>query len=183
MNNVIATAKELSARLIACGVSPDTADMCLSTRIRRCDGSFIAKKHQTTNLWTGYPCHRTTSGDEELENIPAWSLGRLLSDVLPKHLDNFPFKKWYPPFDEDWEIERKTLIEEINGDVKLHFFAGLWFVDYTWDGFSGRVPQSANPIEAVVLAIELLHANGYKFSIPKTQITDERQCKDGRHES
>lgn len=173
MNNVIATAKELSARLIACGVPPDTADMFYQTPIT------VSQKATREDILL---VRRT---DETLfdTDIPAWSLGRLLTDVLPKHLDNFPFKKWYPPFDEDWEIERKTLIEEINGDVKLHFFAGLWFVDYTWDGFSGRVPQSSNPIEAVVLAIELLYANGYKFSTPKTQITDERQCKDGRHES
>lgn len=33
MNNVIATTKELSARLMTCGVSPDTADMFYQTPI------------------------------------------------------------------------------------------------------------------------------------------------------
>lgn len=80
---MIATTKEQSARLLQCGVPAKTADMCLSTRTRKSDGSFVAKKHQTTNLWVGYPCWRTTSGDEELENVPAWSLSRLM-ELLPK---------------------------------------------------------------------------------------------------
>lgn len=84
--NLVATTRSQSARLIQCGVSADTADMCLSTRTRRYDGTFIAKKHQTTNLWIGYPCRRTTSGDEELENTPAWSLSALLG-LLPKEID------------------------------------------------------------------------------------------------
>lgn len=83
----IATTKEQSARLLACGVSPDTADMCLSTRTRKSDGTFISSKKQTTNLWIGYPCRRSTSGDEELENIPAWSLSALLA-VLLEEIDS-----------------------------------------------------------------------------------------------
>lgn len=85
MNQQISTDRSQSQRLLACGVPADTADMCLSTRTRKCDGTFIAKKHQTTNLWVGYPCRRTTSGDEELENIPAWSLSALLG-LLPKEI-------------------------------------------------------------------------------------------------
>lgn len=82
---MICTTKEQSARLLQCGVPADTADMCLSTRTRKSDGTFIAKKHQTTNLWVGYPCWRITSGDEELENVPAWSLSALLG-LLPKEM-------------------------------------------------------------------------------------------------
>ena len=81
----IATNKDQSERLKQCGVDPKTADMCLSTRTRRIDGTPIAKKRQTTNLWIGYPCRRTTSGDEELENLPAWSLSALLA-ILPEKI-------------------------------------------------------------------------------------------------
>lgn len=90
---MIATTKEQSARLLQCGVPAKTADMCLSTRTRKSDGSFVAKKHQTTNLWVGYPCWRTTSGDEELENVPAWSLSRLM-ELLPKEIDidGYPYR-------------------------------------------------------------------------------------------
>lgn len=85
MKTNIATTRDQSARLLQCGVPAESADMCLSTRTRRSDGSFIAKKHQTTNLWVGYPCWRTTSGDEELDNVPAFSLGALLG-LFPKEM-------------------------------------------------------------------------------------------------
>ena len=126
MKSQIATTKEQSARLLACGVSPDTADMCLSTRTRNSDGSFIAKKHQTTNLWVGYPCWRTISGDEELENIPAWSLSALLA-VLPKEinrgnpLDGLWIEK-SPASNHDWHISN---LDSNNGDYTETFAPSL----------------------------------------------------------
>lgn len=45
----IATTREQSDRLLQCGVTADSADMCLSTRTRRCDGSFIAKNNYQLN--------------------------------------------------------------------------------------------------------------------------------------
>lgn len=101
-----------------------------------------------------------------LNPTPAWSLNRLL-DILPKHLDSFSMTKWYSPFiDEYDEIEAVEMDTPsvLDGDVKLCFCGKTWVVDYDWDDFMGYIPQSENPIEAVVLAIELLHANGYKFN-------------------
>lgn len=146
MKNQIATTIEQSQRLIACGVNPDTADM-------------MHTPHSTLS---------TESYNSLLKDrnyIPAWSLSALIDSVLPKHLDDFPFTKWRPPFleDEIWDMESPSVL---NGDVKLYFSDPKWIVDYDWDGFSGTLPQSEDPIEAVVLAIELLHTNGYKLNKP-----------------
>lgn len=143
MNSLIATTKSQAKRLMACGVPNSTADMWWI-------GDMKPYLNVAGSIKPGAP------------HTPAWSLTRLLTDILPKHLDNFPFTKWYPPFleDEIWEMDTPG---ELNGDVQLYCNGTNWIVDYDWDGFTGHLPQSQNPIEAVVLAIELLHANGYKF--------------------
>jgi len=38
-----------------------------------------------------------------------------------------------------------------------------WIIDYEF-GFYGYLPQSPDLIEAAILTIELLYANGYKFA-------------------
>lgn len=133
--NQIATSKEQSLRLLACGVSPETADMCLSTRIRKTDGSFIAKKHRTTNLWVGYSCWRTTSEDEELENIPAWSLSALLA-VLSKEINRSN------PLDGLW-IEKSAATNH------------NWHIS-NLDGNSGDLTETSEPslLEACVRLME-----------------------------
>lgn len=138
MKTNVATTQSQSARLLRCGVSADTADMCLSTRTRRYDGTFIAKKHQTTNLWIGYPCRRTTSGDEELENIPAWSLSALLTKVLPHNISVDKYK-----YKEATEYE-----------------VGCYFT-----GHRDKIAFNAlDPIEACVQLIEWLTENNYKLN-------------------
>lgn len=149
MTTTIATTKEQSDRLIACGISSETADMCIDNY---------------NELWAAP--YKDNQRKDEKGFAPAWSLSRLL-DILPKHLDSFQMTKWYPPFiDEYDEIEAVEMDTPsvLDGDVKLSFCGKTWAVDYDWDGFMGYIPQSENPIEAVVLAIELLHANGYKFN-------------------
>lgn len=140
---MVATTPKQSARLTACGVDPLTADM-------------VYLPYGTLSV-TSF-----SNGLDERQCTPAWSLSALLN-LLPKHLDDFPFTKWRPPFidDEIWEMDSE---ETLNGDVKLYSNGTNWIVDYDWDGFTGTSPQSENPIEAVVLAIELLHANGYDFA-------------------
>ena len=140
----IATTPEQSQRLIACGVNPESADM-----------SYTSEKDSPLTV---VPYKRQWIPNKQ----PAWSLSALLA-LLPKHLDDFPQTKWRPPFleDEIWEMDNEGVL---NGDVKLYSNGTNWIVGYDWDGFSGTLPQSENPIEAVVLAIELLHANGYTFN-------------------
>ncbi|MBD5242094.1 MAG: hypothetical protein HDS59_08470 [Barnesiella sp.] len=142
MKHQIATNPDQSKRLLACGVDPDSADMLLYNN---------ALSVQVRGLGKIPECA-----------TPAWSLSALL-EVMPKHLEDFPLTKWYPPFIEDeiWEMDIPNVL---NGDVKLYSNGTKWIVDYDWDGFNGTLPQSENPIEAVVLAIELLHANGYTLN-------------------
>lgn len=143
----IATTREQSARLLACGIYADTADMI-----------GIEPNY-------GYECEPWSSmqGQDTSGYFPAWSLNALLG-LLPKELNDFPFTKWYEPFDEEWEVRDKATESTINGEVKLYFINGCWIVNYEYDGFTGRLPQSDNPIEACVLAIDLLTANGYKLN-------------------
>lgn len=152
----IATTKEQSGRLIACGVSVDTADV-----------SWIKAKAANKDgySWLLFS-ENFLKPDNSDRCVPAWSLSALL-DILPKHLDSFQMTKWYSPFiDEYDEIEAVEMDTSsvLDGDVKLCFCGKTWAVDYDWGGFIGYLPQSESPIEAVVLAIELLHANGYKFN-------------------
>lgn len=148
MERQIATTREQSDRLLKCGVSAYTADMTLSY----CKGGFYQLM--------ATPFHYGCFDDKD---TPAFSLGCLLG-LLPKELDDFPFAKWYEPFQDGWEISEKDSWITLNGEVRLYFSNGSWIVDYDWDGFQGKLPQSDNPIEACVLAIELLTANGYKLN-------------------
>ena len=148
MKTNIATDSLQSQRLLRCGVSADTADMCLSTRTRRYDGTFIAKKHQTTNLWIGYPCRRTTSGDEELENIPAWSLSALLG-LIPHVIEVYDDGDYY-----------FSLAQEFPASEDYHAaYKYCWADD---DVFVGK--RSSCPIEACVQLVEWLKENNYKLN-------------------
>ncbi len=149
----IATNQEQSRRLLACGIDPETADMMLTPH-----NTLSTEPYKSALSDRGYS--------------PAWSLSALL-ELLPKSLDDFPFTKWYAPFQDDWEISDKDDEGYLNGEVKLYFSYGKWAIDYDWDGFMGRLPQSENSIEAVVLAIELLHSNGYDFHTPAATCKDE----------
>lgn len=147
MKTNIATDYSQSQRLLRCGVLADTADMI-----------GIEPEY-------GYECEPWISmqGQDTRGYFPAWSLSALCG-LLPKELNDFPFTKGYEPFQDGWDISDKESECTINGEVKLYFSGKTWIVDYDWDGFEGRLPQSDNPIEACVLAIELLTANGYKLN-------------------
>lgn len=146
MKTNIATDYSQSQRLLRCGVSADTADMHIDNY---------------GELWASPYKDNQRKGEKDF--TPAWSLSRLL-ELLPKELNDFPFTKWYEPFQDGWDISDIEIKCTINGEVKLYFSGKTWAVDYDWDGFKGRLPQSDDPIEACVLAIELLTANGYKLN-------------------
>lgn len=142
MKTNIATDNLQSQRLLRCGVPAGTADM-IETR----SGNLLDRAQD-------FPF------DETKETL-AWSLSALL-ELLPKEFEySFPFTKWYAPFQDGWDISDKENMSYINGEVRLYFSDGNWIVNYDWEGFDGKLPQSENPIEACVLAIELLSANGY----------------------
>lgn len=144
MERQIATNRLQGDRLLKCGVSAESADMMITPH-----NMLSTEPYKNVLKERGY--------------LPAWSLGCLLG-LLPKELDDFPFTKWYEPFQDGWEIRDKEDESTINGEVKLYFSNGRWIVDYEYDGFTGCLPQSENPIEACVLAVELLTANGYKLN-------------------
>lgn len=157
MKTNIATDKLQSQRLLHCGVSADTADMSWRTILCPSDNEPWGDPQL---LVLPYSVAKDIYAGDYVE--PAWSLSALLG-LLPKHLDDFPFTKWIDLFGEG-EICEKGDEDTLNGDVQLCHNGTNWIVDYDWDGFTGTLPQSENPIEACVQAIELLHANGYKFN-------------------
>lgn len=143
MKTNIATDNLQSQRLLRCGVSADTADMHWDNKTL--DEPFLDTGEVT-----------------DKRDTPAWSLSALLG-LLPSYLEDFPFTKWIDPFG-DGEICEKGDERTLSGYVRLYRNEIHWIVDYDWDGFTGTLPQSENPIEACVRAIELLYANGYKFN-------------------
>ena len=157
----IATTSEQSARLMACGVDPDTADMFYQPAL-----TLSGKRKGEI-----YLLMRGPDMEFEKNDTPAWSLSALI-EILPKHLNDFPFNKLTPPF-LDGEIWDKDIPSVLNGDLTLYSNGTNWIVDYDWDGFTGTLPQSENPIEAVVLAVELLYANGYDFRISKLTTNED----------
>lgn len=148
---MIATDKSQSDRLLRCGVSADTADMCYDS------GALSLMDYDSA-------VHERDSRRESYEVIPAWSLSALLG-LLPKTIGDFWMTKWYAPNVDGFEIDDMGDPYQLSGDFQLlHIGGGNYQVEYDWDGFRGKLPHSDNPIEACVLAIELLTANGYKLN-------------------
>ncbi len=152
MRTEIATTYDQSKRLMDCGVPADTADMFYQTPIT------ASQKATREDILLVRKADKTLFDTD----IPAWSLSALL-ELLPSYLEDFPFTKWIKPFG-DGEICEKDHESTLSGYVRLYRSETHWIVDYDWDGFMGTLPQSENPIEACVRAIELLYANGYKFN-------------------
>lgn len=72
MKTNISTTQEQSARLLRCGVSADTADMCYDS------GALSLMEYDSA-------VHERDSRRERYEVIPAWSLSALLG-LLPKEI-------------------------------------------------------------------------------------------------
>lgn len=150
---MIATTKEQSERILKCGIPADSADMTIH--------DFVTGL--TSLLAEDYKNFRESACPECF--TPAWSLGKLIS-FLPRELDGFECHYQYDFFSDDCpEIVEGhyTLEGEL---IILH--SDTWIVDYDLEGFVGHLPQSKDPIEAVIQAIELLHENGYRFNNVKT---------------
>lgn len=145
----IATNKDQSARLIACGLDPKSADMCylywnesgeqLSREeyLEIFNESFLDGRIELVPKDFG-------DYDHSYENdSPAWSLLRLLS-LLPKDLmwQGLYYRLVMGPNEKGWEIEYNDLSVLNN----LHR------------------TTADNLIEAVVKMIEWLSQNGYKLN-------------------
>lgn len=151
MKTQLATTQDQSARLLQCGVSAETADMCYDS------GALSLMDY-------GSAVHERDSRREKYAVAPAWSLSALLG-LLPKTIGDFWMTKWFVPNVDGFEIDDMENPYLLSGDFQLlHIGGGNYQVEYDWDGFRGKLPQSDNPIESCVLAIELLTANGYKLN-------------------
>ncbi len=144
MTTNIATTKEQSARLLQCGVDPDTADMFYQTPItvsqkRQGEDVLLIKKSDATLYDT---------------DTPAWSLITLLS-LLPKEIDI------------DGYAYRISIYFE-NPDEPV--IGNQWCLYYKPKKHNEKsriddVPMYApDLIECAVLMIEWLTANNYKLN-------------------
>lgn len=154
---MIATTQEQSQRLLLCGVSADTADMCWHGAIVPRGGSLTSmpEPSEEWDLWaTPY-----SSVPEELqaaklmedynEVTPAWSLSALLSDILPCDIPDNEID--YSLFLQRRRSADNTPMWELSY-YNLEYDATLLFV------------EADCPIEACVLMVEKLTANGYKLN-------------------
>lgn len=133
----IATTREQSARLLACGISADTADMI-----------GIEPNY-------GYECEPWSSmqGQDTRGYFPAWSLSALLG-LLPTAI--------LSPMGNKYMLELSSLrmhdaweVQWFNGREKFRTYDKQKVFHKLWD---------KSPIEACVKAIEWLTANGYKLN-------------------
>lgn len=144
MTTNIATTREQSARLLQCGVDPDTADMYYQTPItvsqkRQGEDMLLIKKSDATLFDT---------------DTPAWSLSALLA-LLPKEIDI------------DGYAYRISIYFE-NPDEPV--IGNQWCLYYKPKKHNEKcriddVPMYApDLIECAVLMIEWLTANNYKLN-------------------
>lgn len=138
-----ATDKSQSDRLIACGVSPYTADMTLT--------HYPNGVYDLSATSFHYGCF-----DEH--DAPAWSLSMLLA-LLPTSLTG--------PTGNEYLLELSKLRMHDAWEVQW-FHAGERFGTYDSEKKFCKL-WDESPIEACVKAVEWLTANGYKLNGQKHQ--------------
>ena len=162
MERQIATTLDQSARLLRCGVSADTADMCWFGAIVPRGGSLTSmpEPSEEWDLWaTPYSCmpeemQATKLMEDFTEIIPAWSLSALLG-LLPKEIDIDGYKY------------RISIYFESSDEPVI---GNQWCLYYKPKKHNEKsriddVPMYApDLIECAVLMIEWLVANGYKLN-------------------
>lgn len=147
---MIATTKEQSERMLKCGIPADSADMTIH--------DFVTGT--TSLLAEDYKNFRESDCPECF--TPAWSLDKLIS-ILPKELEEKNCTYQYDNYGDEGFFITDGSPYTLDGGLKITHNGTNYIIDYDWDGFVGFPPQSKELIEAVVLAIELLYANDYRF--------------------
>lgn len=146
MNTKLSTTQEQSARLLRCGVSADTADMC-----------WIAPNRLVTG-GVGFPtlmCAEYFKHDDSIHQTPAWSLGALLG-LLPKEIDIDGYKYRISIYFESPD-------EPVIGNQWCLFYKPKKHNEKSH--YIDDVPMYATDlIECSILMIEWLTANGYKLN-------------------
>lgn len=134
MKHQIATIPEQSQRLIACGVNPESADMCYN-------GYFDSLPLEINR----------NNATKDSKYIPAWSLSALLA-LLPSVIkeDNDSFDEIHSygllmyPYMQGWQIDYQCCVDD--------------------ECFCLKCIHDTELIEVCVTAIEWLTANGYKLN-------------------
>lgn len=146
MTTNTATTKEQSARLLQCGVSADTADMCWFRGWGNVGDYDLNLKPYNMLTRINVECCR---GRNEI--VPAWSLSALLG-LLPKEI-----KVDESPYDEVQEY-----------GLLIYPFMGGWQVDYQYCDNDEcqclKCVHATDLVEACVKAIEWLAEDGYKLN-------------------
>lgn len=138
---MIATNKNQSARLLECGVSADTADMCYDS------GALSLMDYDSA-------VHERDSRRESYEVVPAWSLSSLLS-LLPTSL--------LGPTGNEYMLELSKLRMHSAWEVQW-WNGGSRFTTYDKKK-KFRKLWDKSPIEACVKAIEWLTERGYTLNV------------------
>lgn len=143
---MIATDKSQSARLLACGVPADTADM------------FYQVPITASQKAGGEDVLLVKNADKTLfdTDTPAWSLSRLL-ELMPTSImsalgNEYMLELSKLRMHDAWEVQWSnghTRFATYDKQSKPKKFCKLW---------------AKSPIEACVKAIEWLTANGYKLN-------------------
>lgn len=141
MKTNICTNKDQSARLLKCGVSADTADMC--RYIESGEINIEKLRLDTELIGCSYDDPK-----RHYEYIPAWSLSALLR-LIPHVIEVYDDSDYY-----------FSLAQEFLASEDYHAaYKYCWADD---DVFVGK--RSSCPIEACVQLIEWLTENGYKLN-------------------
>lgn len=148
MKTNIATTQEQSQRLLRCGVSDYTADMCYDS------GALSLMDYDNA-------IHERDSRRESYEVIPAWSLSVLLSDILPSDISDNEID--YSLFLQRRRSEDNTPTWELSY-YNLEYDATLLFV------------ETDCPIEAATHMVEILINRGYKLNdCPRREKGEENE--------
>lgn len=141
---------------MACGVSPDTADM----HYRIITEPYLCEDIAWYNPILGTMSYSEAKDIYGDETTPAWSLSSLLG-LLPREI----------------ETDDGSYSEKQKYTLLLYPYAKGWQIDYQYceddECHSPMCAHDESPIEACVKAIEWLTANGYKLNTPAATCKDE----------
>lgn len=142
MKTNIATTQDQSARLLRCGVSADTADMCY-------DGGALSLMDYDSAV------HERDSRRESYEVTPAWSLSKMLG-LLPKEIDIDGYKYRISIYFENPD-------EPVIGNQWCLFYKPKKNAEKSH--YIDDVPMYApDLIECAVLMVEWLTRHNYKLN-------------------
>lgn len=135
---MIATTQDQSDRLLRCGVSANTADMSWRTILCPSNDEPWADPQLSV---LSYSAAKDIYGDDYVE--PAWSLSALMTKILPSNIRYKGHTSILEITPSNWQSDEQ-----------------IWEAAYDID----LGVDASDPIEACVLMVDKLVANGYKLN-------------------